>query len=174
MVEGLSWPEWWRGSVDLIAFYTDFQLFVCFTSKLNSRHTTNSWAFVDFCDSTQVSSRLFFFLFFRVWLFRSLSFTSSLSTWQVFRIWLLFYPLPFWLPLYAYLLSCSVMSNSLGPYGLWPTRFLCPRDSPGKSTGVGCCALLQGTFLTQGLFMSPALAGRFFTTSNTWEALTLL
>ena len=23
-------------------------------------------------------------------------------------------------------------------------------DSPGKNTGVGCCALLQGIFLTQG------------------------
>ena len=27
---------------------------------------------------------------------------------------------------------------------------LCPWDSPGKSTGEGCHALLQGTFLTQG------------------------
>ena len=26
----------------------------------------------------------------------------------------------------------------------------CPWDSPGKNTGVGCCALLQGIFLTQG------------------------
>ena len=26
----------------------------------------------------------------------------------------------------------------------------CPRDSPGKNTEVGCYALLQGTFLTQG------------------------
>ena len=30
------------------------------------------------------------------------------------------------------------------------TRLLCPRDSPGKDTGVGCHALLQGIFLTQG------------------------
>ena len=30
------------------------------------------------------------------------------------------------------------------------TRLLCPWDSPGKNTGVGCHALLQGTFLTQG------------------------
>ena len=48
-------------------------------------------------------------------------------------------------------------------------------DSPGKNTGVGCCALLQGIFPTQAsnqrvLRMSPALAGRFFTTSATWEA----
>ena len=25
---------------------------------------------------------------------------------------------------------------------------LCPWDSPSKNTGVGCCALLQGVFLT--------------------------
>ena len=32
-----------------------------------------------------------------------------------------------------------------------PTRLLCPRDSPGRNTGVGYHALLQGFFLTQGL-----------------------
>ena len=47
--------------------------------------------------------------------------------------------------------SCSVMSDSLRPHGLWPTRLLCPWDSPGKNTGVGCHSLLQGIFLTQGL-----------------------
>ena len=45
---------------------------------------------------------------------------------------------------------CSVMSNSSQPYGLQPTRLLCPRDSLGKNTGVGCHALLQGIFPTQG------------------------
>ena len=35
-------------------------------------------------------------------------------------------------------------------YGLQPTRLLCPWDSPGKNTGMGCHALLQGIFLTQG------------------------
>ena len=34
----------------------------------------------------------------------------------------------------------------------------------GKNTGLGCHALLQGIFPTQG--MPPALAGKFFTTSN--------
>ena len=47
-------------------------------------------------------------------------------------------------------------------------------DSPGKNTGVGCCALPQGIFLIQGLnpgfLMSLALTGGFFTTSATWEA----
>ena len=48
---------------------------------------------------------------------------------------------------------CSValvMSNSLQPYRLWPARLLCPWDSLGKDTGVGCHALLQGIFPTQG------------------------
>ena len=31
------------------------------------------------------------------------------------------------------------------------TRLLCPWDSPGKNTGVGCHVLLQGIFWTQGL-----------------------
>ena len=43
------------------------------------------------------------------------------------------------------------MSDSLWPRGLSPSRLLCPWDSPGKSTGVGCHALLQGIVPTQGL-----------------------
>ena len=38
--------------------------------------------------------------------------------------------------------SCSVVSDSLQPHGLQPTRLLHPWDSPGKSTGVGCHCLL--------------------------------
>ena len=34
--------------------------------------------------------------------------------------------------------------------GLQPARLLCPWDSPGKNTGVGCHAPLQGVFPTQG------------------------
>ena len=44
----------------------------------------------------------------------------------------------------------SVVSDSLWPHRWQPTRLLCPLDSPGKNTGVGCHALLQGIFLTQG------------------------
>ena len=47
--------------------------------------------------------------------------------------------------------SCSVMSDSLQPHGLYLIRFLCPWNSPGKNTGVGCHALLYGIFPTQGL-----------------------
>ena len=40
---------------------------------------------------------------------------------------------------------------TLQPNGLQLTRLLHPWDSPGKNTGVGCHALLQGIFPTQGL-----------------------
>ena len=49
---------------------------------------------------------------------------------------------------------CCLVTKSrltlLQPHGVQPTRFLCPWDFPGKSTGVGCHFLLQGIFLTQG------------------------
>ena len=51
-------------------------------------------------------------------------------------------------------LSYSVMSDSLQPYGLYRSRLLCPWDSLGKNTGVGCHFLLQGIFLIQGLNLS--------------------
>ena len=47
--------------------------------------------------------------------------------------------------------SRSVVSDSVRPHRLYLTRLLCPQDSPGKNTGMGCHALLQGIFLTQGL-----------------------
>ena len=49
----------------------------------------------------------------------------------------------------------TVMSDSLQPYGLLFPRLLCPWDSPGKDAGVGCHALSQGIFLTQGLSLLP-------------------
>ena len=47
--------------------------------------------------------------------------------------------------------SCSVVSHSLWPHGLYPARPFCPWDSPGRTTGVRCHFLLQGIFPTQGL-----------------------
>ena len=47
--------------------------------------------------------------------------------------------------------ACPAVSDSLWPHGLYPARLLCPWDSPGKNTGVGCHFLLQGILLTQGL-----------------------
>ena len=67
-----------------------------------------------------------------------------------------------------------MVSDSLRPHGLQPTRLLCPWDSPGKNTRVGCHALLQGNLPDSGIehrsLKSLALAGGFFTTSATWEA----
>ena len=56
---------------------------------------------------------------------------------------------------FPFSVSRSVMSNSLQPHGLWPTRLLCPWNSSGKNTGVGCHFLLHGIFPTQGL--NPSL-----------------
>ena len=41
--------------------------------------------------------------------------------------------------------SCSVVSNSLRPHGLYS-----PWNSSGQNTGVGSLSLLQGNFPTQG------------------------
>ena len=50
---------------------------------------------------------------------------------------------------------CALVAKSpvrllCDPSGLQPARLLCPWDSPGKNTGVGCYLLLQGTSLIQG------------------------
>ena len=62
--------------------------------------------------------------------------------------------------------SCTTFAT------LWtvPARLLCPWDSPGKNTGVGCHPPLRdlphpGNKSTS--LLSPALAGGFFTTSTT-------
>ena len=44
--------------------------------------------------------------------------------------------------------SCLTVCD---PIDCKPTRFLCPWDSPGKKTGVGCHFPLQEIFLAQGL-----------------------
>ena len=43
----------------------------------------------------------------------------------------------------------SAVSGSLQSHRLYPARLLCPWDPPGKNTGVGCHALLQGIFPSQ-------------------------
>ena len=57
---------------------------------------------------------------------------------------------PFHHTLLLLTLSHSVVSNSLWPYRLKPTKLLCPWDFPGKNAGVDCHFLLQGIFLIQG------------------------
>ena len=43
--------------------------------------------------------------------------------------------------------SCLTLCD---PMDCRPTRLVCPWDSPGKNTRVGCHSLLQGSSLTQG------------------------
>ena len=67
--------------------------------------------------------------------------------------------------------SCLILQS----HGLLPAGLLCPWNSPGKNTEVGCHALLQAIFLTQGsnlclLRLLHWQAG-YFTTSTTWESL---
>ena len=65
------------------------------------------------------------------------------------------------------------MSDSVRPYRLQTSRILCAWGSLGKNTGVGCQALLQRIFPTQG--SNPRLLGLlhwqegFFTTCATCE-----
>ena len=71
------------------------------------------------------------------------------------------------------------MSDPLLPRGLSPAKLLCQWDSPGKNTGVGCESVRKHAEGVQGSswprdgtcisLLSPALAGKFFTTSATWE-----
>ena len=62
-------------------------------------------------------------------------------------------------PFQSYPTLCEPMDCS-------QARLLCSWDIPGKNTGVGCCFLPQGSFLTQGLNLCllhlPALADGFF------------
>ena len=56
--------------------------------------------------------------------------------------------------------TAESQSDSLRPHGLLPTRLLCPWDFPGKNTGVGCHALLQGIFPALGLQADSLPLGR--------------
>ena len=66
--------------------------------------------------------------------------------------------------------SCSVVSDSLQPYGLQPTRFLCPWDSPArilKWVAISSSRGLPDPGIKASSLMTPALADGLFTTSTT-------
>ena len=48
-------------------------------------------------------------------------------------------------------ISHSVVSDPLQLHELWPTRLLCPRDFPGKNTGVGSHSLFSGDLPISGI-----------------------
>ena len=51
---------------------------------------------------------------------------------------------------------------------MWPW-LLCPWESPGKNTGVGCRALLQGSFQPRNWTRVSCITGRFFTAKPSWK-----
>ena len=55
----------------------------------------------------------------------------------------------------------SIMSDSLRPHGLEPTRLLCPWNSPAQNTGVGSLSPLQGIFPSQESNRVSCIAGGF-------------
>ena len=54
--------------------------------------------------------------------------------------------------------SHLVMSDSLQPHRLQPTKLHCPRNSLSQNAGVGSCSLLQGIFPTQGSVQVSCIA----------------
>ena len=76
-----------------------------------------------------------------------------------------------WLHLEA---LCLVTQScpTLRPHGLEPARLLCPWDSLGNNTGVGCHALLQGIFPNPGVEPRSLHCRRILTLRATREACT--
>ena len=67
--------------------------------------------------------------------------------------------------------SCSVTKSCPTLYDpTEPTRLLCPWDSPGKNTEVGCHFLLQGIFLMQGSNHVSCIGRQVLYHWTTWEA----
>ena len=66
---------------------------------------------------------------------------------------------------------CSVVSDFLWPHELQPTKFLCPRNFPGKNIVVGFHFLLQGIFSTQRSNPRFLHCRQFLYPWATWEAL---
>ena len=57
----------------------------------------------------------------------------------------------------------KVMSNSLRPHGLQPTRLLCPWDSPGKNSGVVAIPFSKKPSNPRDQTEVSHIADRFFT-----------
>ena len=99
--------------------------------------------------------------------FHSIPITHSSSN----RLALVYGGLP-WAACHA-VLSRTVMSDSLRPRGLQPTRLLCPFDSPGRNIGVGCHALSRGSSQPRDGSQVSSIAGGFFTIWATRESLVI-
>ena len=68
------------------------------------------------------------------------------------------------------MLSCfSLVQNSVGPYGLQPSRLLCPWNSPGQN-GQAAVPFSRGSLQPKNWTQVSHMAGRFFTSWATREA----
>ena len=65
---------------------------------------------------------------------------------------------------------CSAVSDSLRPHRLQPTRFLCAWNLPGEKLEWVATSFSRGSSrLKDRISLSPAWAGRVFTSCTTWE-----
>ena len=83
-----------------------------------------------------------FHIYFEVTLWCKKLYLKILSFWW-FRQWLYIFPHTKFLYILVTMKCVCLVSQLcpiLWPYGLQPTRLLCPWASPGKNTGVGCHA----------------------------------
>ena len=83
-----------------------------------------------------------------------------------------------WYRWQIHVIMCCVCSAAksrptLWAHGLRPTRLLCPRDSPGKNTSLGCHFLLQGSFSTQESNHVSWIDRQILYHRATWEACVL-
>ena len=67
--------------------------------------------------------------------------------------------------------SRSVVSDSLRPHGLQPTRLLHPWDFPGKSTGVGCHCFLHSLHLLPVWYSNIKVLSSCLNLKLLWRAL---
>ena len=71
----------------------------------------------------------------------------------------------------AHVLSCSVVSDSLQPHGLYPAKLLCPWDFPGKNTGVSHISFSGGSSQPRDRIHVSCIVSWILYHYATWEAL---
>ena len=69
--------------------------------------------------------------------------------------------------------SCSVVSDSLWPHGLWPTRLLCPWDSPGRSPEWTAVPISRASSQLRSWTWASRTAGGSFTARAAREAISV-
>ena len=67
------------------------------------------------------------------------------------------------------MLLCSIMSDSLRPYGVYLTRLLYPWDFPDRNSVVGCQSFSSGSSQPRDQTCISYRAGGFFTTEPQGE-----